>query len=136
MLSLCYTSQECSFCGNFGKRIMETFICVNKRCEVRGKKRNADINTAFNIGKRGAITPIMTNEEVKAYGECLAEVFIIRLNGSRCEDRAVLTGLVNSWDATWAIASNKHELRNLILCKLKSLKHTSTHHSSCDKSRC
>lgn len=61
-----YTSQECSFCGNIGKREKETFICVNKRCEVYDKKRNAYINAAFNIGKRGITTPIMANEEVEA----------------------------------------------------------------------
>lgn len=47
-----YTSQECSYCGAKGEREKKLFICRNKKCTHRNKERNADINAAFNIGKR------------------------------------------------------------------------------------
>ena len=47
-----YTSQECSYCSIIGKRVGKSFICKNKRCHKCDVKRNADINAAFNVGKR------------------------------------------------------------------------------------
>ena len=50
-----YTSKECSYCSVIGKRNGETFICNNRRCEAYKKERHADINAAFNIGKRSLL---------------------------------------------------------------------------------
>lgn len=50
-----YTSQECSFCSVIGTRNGENFICGNKRCKEYKKKRHADKNAAFNIGKRSLL---------------------------------------------------------------------------------
>lgn len=50
-----YTSQECSYCSVIGKRNGDTFVCTNKKCQVRNKKRHADINAAFNIGNRSLL---------------------------------------------------------------------------------
>jgi putative transposase len=50
-----YTSQECSFCSVIGERKGEDFICKNKRCKGFKKKRHADKNAAFNIGKRSLL---------------------------------------------------------------------------------
>jgi len=47
-----YTSQECSYCGVIGIRKKESFICKNKRCQSCNIERHADVNAAFNIGKR------------------------------------------------------------------------------------
>jgi IS605 OrfB family transposase len=47
-----YTSQECSYCGIIGCRNKEKFLCKNKFCKSYKINRNADINAAFNIGKR------------------------------------------------------------------------------------
>ena len=47
-----YTSQECSYCSIIGQRDKETFICNNKRCCKYNVKRHADVNAAFNVGKR------------------------------------------------------------------------------------
>jgi len=47
-----YTSQECSYCSIIGERDHKHFICRNKHCEKRDVKLNADINAAFNVGKR------------------------------------------------------------------------------------
>jgi putative transposase len=47
-----YTSQECSYCSIIGERDHKYFICRNKNCEKRNVIRNADINAAFNVGKR------------------------------------------------------------------------------------
>lgn len=47
-----YTSQECSYCSIIGERDHKHFICRNKNCHKRDVKRNADINAAFNVGKR------------------------------------------------------------------------------------
>lgn len=43
------TSQLCSYCYRKGKRSGIHFECTNKKCR---KKMNADVNAAFNIGKR------------------------------------------------------------------------------------
>lgn len=51
-----YTSQECSFCSVIGERKGDTFICKNKRCTSFNLKRHADINAAFNVGKRSLQT--------------------------------------------------------------------------------
>ncbi len=50
-----YTSQECSYCTIIGKREKESFVCNNKHCCVYKTKRNADVNAAFNIGKRSLL---------------------------------------------------------------------------------
>ena len=50
-----YTSQECSFCTVIGSRDKENFVCNNKHCCVYKKERNADINAAFNVGKRSLL---------------------------------------------------------------------------------
>ena len=50
-----YTSQECSYCTVIGERNKETFICKNKKCKTYNQKRNADVNAAFNIGKRSSL---------------------------------------------------------------------------------
>ena len=47
-----YTSQECSYCNIIGERSKSVFVCNNKHCCKYKKKRNADINAAFNVGKR------------------------------------------------------------------------------------
>lgn len=47
-----YTSQECSYCGIIGNRNADSFICKVKKCKAYNKKRHADINAAFNVGKR------------------------------------------------------------------------------------
>lgn len=47
-----YTSQECSYCSIIGKRNGDIFICKNKHCKSYKQLRHADINAAFNIGKR------------------------------------------------------------------------------------
>ncbi len=43
---------ECSYCGVIGIRKKESFICKNKRCQSCNIERHADVNSAFNIGKR------------------------------------------------------------------------------------
>lgn len=56
-----YTSQECSYCSIIGDRKGDKFVCKNKRCKVYKKDRHADINAAFNVGKRslesGGVVP-------------------------------------------------------------------------------
>lgn len=47
-----YTSQECSICSVIGDRDRDSFICRNKECRFVDRKRHADINAAFNVGKR------------------------------------------------------------------------------------
>lgn len=47
-----YTSQECSYCSVIGERNKDIFICNNKHCPKYKIQRHADINAAFNIGKR------------------------------------------------------------------------------------
>ena len=47
-----YTSQECSYCGILGKRNKDEFICKNINCCSFNTKRHADVNAAFNVGKR------------------------------------------------------------------------------------
>ncbi len=47
-----YTSQECSYCEIIGQRDRKHFVCKNKHCESFNKQRNADVNAAFNVGKR------------------------------------------------------------------------------------
>jgi putative transposase len=47
-----FTSQECSFCFERGSRNRKSFICRNEECKVFEKERHADINAAFNIGRR------------------------------------------------------------------------------------
>lgn len=47
-----YTSQECNYCSVLGIRKGDTFQCKNRKCKVYRKERHADINAAFNIGKR------------------------------------------------------------------------------------
>ena len=47
-----YTSQECSYCEVIGERNGESFICNNKHCKSYKIKRHADVNAAFNVGKR------------------------------------------------------------------------------------
>jgi transposase len=47
-----YTSQECSYCSIIGNRKGDKFVCNNKKCKVYKKDRHADINAAFNVGKR------------------------------------------------------------------------------------
>lgn len=49
-----YTSQQCSYCKVLGLRDRKSFICKNKKCCSFNKKRNSDVNAAFNIGKRGS----------------------------------------------------------------------------------
>ena len=47
-----YTSQQCSYCEIIGTRDKDSFICKNKNCAKCGIRRHADINAAFNVGKR------------------------------------------------------------------------------------
>ena len=47
-----YTSQECSYCSIIGYREKDIFICKNKNCCKHDVKRHADVNAAFNVGKR------------------------------------------------------------------------------------
>ena len=49
-----YTSQECSSCGERGKRDSQAvFFCTNPECELVSLEVNADINAALNILTRG-----------------------------------------------------------------------------------
>lgn len=49
-----YTSQECSTCGERGKRDSQAvFFCTNPQCELANLEVNADINAALNILTRG-----------------------------------------------------------------------------------
>lgn len=50
-----YTSQECSYCTIIGERDKSKFICKNKFCKSYNIVRNADINAAFNVGKRSLL---------------------------------------------------------------------------------
>jgi len=50
-----YTSQECSYCTIIGDRDRSNFICKNKKCKKYNVCRNADINAAFNVGKRSLL---------------------------------------------------------------------------------
>lgn len=50
-----YTSKECSYCSVLGSRNGDSFICKNKKCVSYKKERHADINAAFNIGKRSLL---------------------------------------------------------------------------------
>ena len=50
-----YTSRECSYCSVIGERDRDIFVCQNRGCEVYGKRRHADINATFNIGKRSSL---------------------------------------------------------------------------------
>ena len=50
-----YTSQECSYCTVIGERSGDQFLCKNRNCKVYLKERYADINAAFNIGKRSSL---------------------------------------------------------------------------------
>jgi len=47
-----YTSQECSYCGIIGDRKKETFVCTNRHCQTFRTPRHADVNAAYNVGKR------------------------------------------------------------------------------------
>lgn len=47
-----YTSQECSYCGVIGERNKDVFVCNSRACQSCGIERHADVNAAFNVGKR------------------------------------------------------------------------------------
>jgi len=47
-----YTSQECSYCGIIGDRNGDSFICTNRNCQTFRTPRHADVNAAYNVGKR------------------------------------------------------------------------------------
>jgi putative transposase len=47
-----YTSQQCSYCGKLGERSGPSFVCKSPLCEVKGNRRHADVNAAWNIGLR------------------------------------------------------------------------------------
>lgn len=47
-----YTSQECSYCGILGERSRDLFVCKNRNCQSFNISRHADVNAAYNVGKR------------------------------------------------------------------------------------
>jgi len=47
-----YTSQECSYCGILGMRSRDLFVCKNRNCQSFNISRHADVNAAYNVGKR------------------------------------------------------------------------------------